>query len=118
MDRWEAVEAMPVYFQQLEGSIRLKSCSASLRCPQPAQAGGYDWTKLEQQLPMSLMVASLQSAWTRIGRIDQALIIVFVPLLIELMVKVRKLEHAMTSTQGAVSVAVSTPAVESSPCSP
>ena len=67
---------------------------------------------------MSLMVASLQSAWTRIGQIDQALIIVFVPLLIVLMVKVRKLEHAMTSTQGAVSVAVSTPAVESSPCSP
>ena len=92
------VQAMPVYFQQLEGSIRLKSCSASLGCPQPAQAGGYDWTKLEQELPMSAMRANLQSAWTWIGRINQGLVIVFGPLLIVLTVKVRKLENALASS--------------------
>ena len=42
VDEWEVVQAMPVYIQQLEGSIRLKSCAASLRCPQPAETGGYD----------------------------------------------------------------------------
>ena len=57
------------------------------------------------------MMASLQSAWTWVGRIDQALVIVFVPLLIVLMMKVRRLENATMSGQGAVNVAVSTPAV-------
>ena len=58
------------------------------------------------------MMMSLQSARTWIGRIDQALVIVFAPLLIVLVVKVRKLENAMTaSSQGAVNVAVSTPGV-------
>ena len=57
------------------------------------------------------MMANLHSAWTWIGRIDQALVIVFVPLLIVLMVKVRRLENATMSSQGSVNVAVSTPAV-------
>ena len=102
---------MPVYFSQLEGSIRLKSCTASMGCPQPTQAGSYDWSKLEQELPMTSMMANLHAAWTWIGRIDQALVIVFVPLLIVLMVKVRRLENETMSGQGSVNVAVSTPAV-------
>ena len=57
------------------------------------------------------MMANLHSAWTWIGRIDQALVIVFVPLLIVLIVKVRRLENMTMSSQGAVNVAVSTPAV-------
>ena len=36
---WESVQAMPVFFEQLEGSLQLKSCSASLGCPQPVQQG-------------------------------------------------------------------------------
>ena len=82
-----------------------------LGCPQPTQAGGYNWSKLEKELPMGSMMANLQSAWTWIGQIDQALVIVFVPLLIVLMVKVRKLENALANGQGTVNVAVSAPAV-------
>ena len=80
-------------------------------CPQPTQAGSYDWSKLEQELPMTSMMSNLHAAWTWIGRIDQALVIVFVPLLIVLMVKVRKLENATMSSQGAVNVAVSAPSM-------
>ena len=111
LDEWEAVQAMPVYFSQLEGSIRLKSCTASMGCPQPTQAGSYDWSKLESELPMTSLMANLHAAWTWIGRIDQALVIVFVPLLIVLMVKVRRLENATATSQGAVNVAVSAPAM-------
>ena len=111
VEEWEAVQAMPVYFKQLTGSIRLKSCSASLGCPQPAPAGSYDWKKLEEDLPLSSMVISMQTAWEWMGRIDQALVIVFVPVLIMLLVKVRRLEHALAPRQGAVNVAVSAPAV-------
>ena len=57
------------------------------------------------------MMANLHAAWTWIGQIDQALVIVFVPLLIVLMVKVRRLENATMSSQGAVNVAVSAPSV-------
>ena len=102
---------MPVYFNQLEGSIRLKSCTASMGCPQPTQAGSYDWSKLESELPMTSLMANLHAAWTWIGRIDQALVIVFVPLLIVLLVKVRRLENATMASQGAVNVAVSAPSM-------
>ena len=102
---------MPVYYQQLEGSIRLKSCSASLGCPQPSQAGAYDWLKLEAELPLSAMMNNVQVAWKWIGRIDQDLVVIFVPMLIVLMVKVRRLENALTPRQGAVNVAVSAPAM-------
>ena len=108
---WEAVQAMPVYFQQLTGSIRLKSCSAALGCPQPAPTGKYNWQKLEEELPLSSMMVSMQTAWTWVGRIDQALVIVFVPVIIMLVVKVRRLEHALAPRQGGVNVAVSAPAV-------
>ena len=57
------------------------------------------------------MMISIQTAWAWVGRIDQALVIVFVPVLIMLLVKVRRLEHALTPRQGAVNVAVSAPAV-------
>ena len=89
---------MPVYFKQLTGSIRLKSCSASLGCPQPAPAGSYDWKKLEEDLPLSSMVISMQTAWEWMGRIDQALVIIFVPVLIMLLVKVRRLENMSTTS--------------------
>ena len=56
-------------------------------------------------------MANLNAAWTWIGRIDQALVIVFVPLLIVLVVKVRRLENAAVANQGAVNVAVSAPAM-------
>ena len=111
VDEWETVQAMPVYIQQLEGSIRLKSCSASLGCPQPAQTGGYDWAKLERELPLSTIMSTLKDAWEWLGYVDQGLMLVFVPLLIVLLVKVRHLENASTSQQGAVNVAVSAPAV-------
>ena len=111
LDEWEAVQAMPVYFSQLEGSIRLKSCTSSMGCPQPTQAGNYDWSKLEAELPVTSFMANLNEAWTWIGRVDQALVIVFVPLLIVLLVKVRRLENAAAANQGAVNVAVSAPAM-------
>ena len=111
VDEWETVQAMLVYIQQLEGSIRLKSCSASLGCPQPAQTGGYDWAKLERELPLSTIMSTLKDAWEWLGYVDQGLMLVFVPLLIVLLVKVRHLENASTSQQGAVNVAVSAPAV-------
>ena len=56
-------------------------------------------------------MANLNAAWTWIGRVDQALVIVFVPLLIVLLVKVRRLENAAAANQGAVNVAVSAPAM-------
>ena len=62
-------------------------------------------------MPMTSLMANLHTAWTWIGRIDQALVIVFVPLLIVLMVKVRRLENATAANQGAVNVAVSAPAM-------
>ena len=102
---------MPVYYQQLEGSIRLKSCSASLGCPQPSQVGGYDWSKLKQDLPLSSLMNNVQLAWEWIGRINQGLIVIFMPLLIVLTVKVRLLENAISWGQGAINVAVSAPAV-------
>ena len=111
LDEWEAVQATPVYFSQLEGSIRLKSCTSSMGCPQPTQAGNYDWSKLEAELPVTSVMAHLNAAWTWIGRVDQALVIVFVPLLIVLVVKVRRLENAAAANQGAVNVAVSAPAM-------
>ena len=94
---------MPVYYQQLEGSIRLKSCSASLGCPQPSQAGAYDWSKLEAELPLSAIMNNVQIAWEWIGRIDQGLVVIFMPMLIVLMVKVPRLENAVSPGQGAVS---------------
>ena len=57
------------------------------------------------------MMISMQTAWEWVGRIDQALVIVFIPVLIMLLVKVRRLEHALAPRQGAVNVAVSAPAV-------
>ena len=80
-------------------------------CPQPTQAGNYDWSKLEAELPVTSFMANLNEAWTWIGRVDQALVIVFVPLLIVLLVKVRRLENAAAANQGAVNVAVSAPAM-------
>ena len=62
-------------------------------------------------MPMSSLMSNLHAAWTWIGRIDQALVIVFVPLLIVLMVKVRRLENATMAGQGAVNVAVSAPSM-------
>ena len=56
-------------------------------------------------------MANLNAAWTWIGQVDQALVIVFVPLLIVLVVKVRRLENAAAANQGAVNVAVSAPAM-------
>ena len=56
-------------------------------------------------------MAHLNAAWTWVGRVDQALVIVFVPLLIVLIVKVRRLENAVTANQGAVNVAVAAPAM-------
>ena len=111
LDEWEAVQMTPVYFSQLEGSIRLKSCTSSMGCPQPTQAGAYDWSKLESELPVTSVMAHLNAAWTWIGRVDQALVIVFVPLLIVLIVKVRRLESAVAANQGAVNVAVAAPAM-------
>ena len=102
---------MPVYYRQLESSIRLKSCTASLGCPKPTQTGAYDWSKLEAELPLSSMMNNVRIAWDWLGRIDQALVVIFVPMLIVLMVKVRRLENALTSRQGAVNVAVSAPAM-------
>ena len=102
---------MPVYYQQLEGSIRLKSCSASLGCPQPSQVGGYDWSKLKQDLPLSSLLNNVQLAWEWNSRINQGLIVIFMPLLIVLTVKVRLLENAISWGQGAINVAVSAPAV-------
>ena len=80
-------------------------------CPQPTQAGNYDWSKLESELPVTSVMAHLNAAWTWIGRVDQALVIVFVPLLIVLIVKVRRLENAVAANQGAVNVAVAAPAM-------
>ena len=111
VDEWEAVQAMLVYYQQLEGSICLKSCSAPLGCPQPSQASGYNWSKLKQDLPLSTMMNYVQLAWEWIGRIDQGLIMIFVPLQIVLTVKVRRLENAISKGQGAVNVAISAPAI-------
>ena len=102
---------MPIYYKQLESSIRLKSCTASLGCPQPSQSGAYDWSKLEAQLPLSAMKNNVQIAWEWVERIDQGLVVIFVPMLIILMVKVRRLENALTPRQGAVNVAVSAPAL-------
>ena len=101
----------PVYFDQLEGSIRLKSCTSSMGCPQPTRAGAYDWSKLESELPVTSVMARLNAAWTWVGRIDQALVIVVVPLLIVLIVKVRRLEGAIAANQGGVNVAVAAPAM-------
>ena len=80
-------------------------------CPQPTQAGAYDWSKLESELPVTSVMARLNAAWTWIGRVDQALVIVVVPLLIVLIVKVRRLESAVAANQGAVNVAVAAPAM-------
>ena len=101
----------PVYFSQLEGSIRLKSCTSSMGCPQPTRARAYDWSKLESELPVTSVMARLNAAWTWVGRIDQALVIVVVPLLIVLIVKVRRLEGAIAANQGGVNVAVAAPAM-------
>ena len=110
VDEWETVQAMPVYIQQLEGSIRLKSCSAALGCPQPAQEGGYDWAKLERELPMGAVMETLKEAWIWMGYVDQGLVFIFIPLLIVLLVKVRRLENAAASQQGSVNIAVAAPA--------
>ena len=115
VDEWEAVQAMPVYFQQLEGSIRLKSCSASLGCPQPAEDGGYDWEKLERELPLGSTMLAVQTAWEWVGEIDQGLVIVFVPLMIYLLVKVKRLENAMNRQAASVNVAVTAPTVAPAP---
>ena len=80
-------------------------------CPQPTRAGAYDWSKLESELPVTSVMARLNAAWTWVGRIDQALVIVVVPLLIVLIVKVRKLESAVAANQGGVNVAVAAPAM-------
>ena len=56
-------------------------------------------------------MSTLKDAWEWLGYVDQGLVLVFVPLLIVLLVKVRHLENASTSQQGAVNVAVSAPAV-------
>ena len=56
-------------------------------------------------------MANLNTAWTWIGRVDQALVIVFVPLLMILIMKVRRLENAVAANQGAVNVAVAAPAM-------
>ena len=106
---------MPVYFQQLEGSIRLKSCAALLGCPQPAEEGGYDWGKLERELPLGSTMLAVQTAWEWVGKIDQGLVIVFVPLMIYLLVKVKRLENAMNSQAGSVNVAVTAPTVVPTP---
>ena len=102
---------MPVYFQQLEGSIRLKSCAASLGCPQPAEEGGYDWAKLEKELPLGSTMLAVQTAWEWMGYIDQGLVLIFAPLLIYLLVKVKRLENAAANQSGSVNVAVSAPTV-------
>ena len=102
---------MPIYYRQLESSIRLKSCTASLGCPKPTQSGAYDWSKLEAELPLSSMMNNVCIAWDWLGRIDQGLVVIFVPMLIVLMVKVRRLENAITPRQGAVNVAVSASAM-------
>ena len=93
---------MQVYFSQLEGSIRLKSCLASLGCPMPAK-------QLEGKLPMSAMWNNLYTAWKRIGFVDQGLVFVFTPLLLYLVWKVRRLENVQQSGTGTVNVVVSAP---------
>ena len=80
-------------------------------CPQPTRADAYDWSKLESELPVTSVMARLNAAWTWVGRIDQALVIVVVPLLIVLIVKVRRLEGAIAANQGGVNVAVAAPAM-------
>ena len=94
MAEWEAVQAMPLFFEQLEGSIRLKSCSASLGCPQPVQQGGYDWSKLEQSVPMSAMCINLSNLWHYLGQIDRVLIWVITIVIIYIIYKIRQLESA------------------------
>ena len=111
IDEWEAVQTMPVYIQQLEGSICLKSCAALLGCPQPAQTGGYDWAKLKQAVPLSSMMATIQTTWEWLGYVDQGLVFFFVPVMIVLLVKIWRLENALASRQGSVNVAVAAPSV-------
>ena len=79
------------------------------RGPQPAQTGGYDWVKLEQEFPLSSIMFTIKAAWEWMGYVDQGLVLVFVPLLIVLLVKVKRLENASTNRQGAVNVAVAAP---------
>ena len=57
------------------------------------------------------MMNSVRIAWDWLGRIDQGLVVIFVPMLIVLMVKIRRLENVITPRQGAVNVAVSAPAM-------
>ena len=57
------------------------------------------------------MMNNVRIAWDWLGQIDQGLVVIFVPMLIVLMVKVRRLESAITPRQGAVNVAVSAPAM-------
>ena len=59
---------------------------------------------------MTSLMANLNAAWTWTDQSYQALVILFVPLLIVLVVKVRGLENAAVANPGAVNVAVSAPA--------
>ena len=54
---------------------------------------------------------TLQTIWEWVGYVDQGLIVPFVPVMILLLVKIRRLETALANCQGAVYVAVSAPSV-------
>ena len=60
---------------------------------------------------------AVQTAWEWVGQIDQGLMLIFAPLMIYLLVKVKRLENAMTSQAGSVNVAVTAPTVVPAPAS-
>ena len=87
----------------------------ALRGKVKLEDGGYDWEKLERELPLGSTMLTLQTAWEWLGRIDQGLVLVFVPLMIYLLVKVKRLESAMNRQAASVNVAVTAPTVVPAP---
>ena len=59
---------------------------------------------------MGTVMETLKEAWFWMGYVDQGLVFIFIPLLIVLLVKVRRLENAAASQQGSVNIAVAAPA--------
>ena len=54
---------------------------------------------------------TLQTIWEWIGYVDQGFVFIFVPIMILLIVKIRRLDNALAHRQGSVNVAVSAPLV-------